>query len=261
MSHRLSHNGLCKRIIPCLDVAGGRTVKGTKFQNLRDIGDPVELGIEYQRQGADELMFLDISATKEERRTVFDLVKNVAHHLSIPFTVGGGISNIEDVRKLLDSGADKVSVNSAAVNRPELVGEIAKACGSQCCVVAIDAKKSAEGKWQVMVRGGSVATGKDAFTWAKECCERGAGEILLTSFDADGTQEGFDLPMVSAFAKALPIPVIASGGARNPDSFVDVFNLAQADAALAASIFHDNLYTISDVKKTLIEAGIQVRLC
>jgi imidazole glycerol-phosphate synthase subunit HisF len=261
LSDRVSHSGLCKRIIPCLDVAGGRTVKGTKFQNLRDIGDPVELGIEYQRQGADELMFLDISATREERRTVFDLVKNVAHHLSIPFTVGGGISNLEDVRKLLDSGADKVSVNSAAVNRPELVGEIAAACGSQCCVVAIDAKKSAEGKWQVMVRGGSVATGIDAFTWAKECCERGAGEILLTSFDADGTQEGFDLPMVSAFAKALPIPVIASGGARDPDSFVDVFNLAQADAALAASIFHDNLFTIADVKDTLSKAGIQVRIC
>jgi imidazole glycerol-phosphate synthase subunit HisF len=254
-------SGLCKRIIPCLDVAGGRTVKGLKFQNLRDVGDPVELGIEYQRQGADELMFLDISATKEERSTVFDLVKNVAQHLSIPFTVGGGISSLDDVRKLLDSGADKVSINSAAVTRPELVGEIAKACGSQCCVVAIDAKKSADGTWHVMVRGGSVDTGIDAFIWGKECCERGAGEILLTSFDADGTQEGFDLPMVSAFANALPIPVIASGGAKDPNSFVDVFNLAQADAALAASIFHDNLFTIADVKNTLSQAGIQVRIC
>jgi cyclase len=242
-------------------VAGGRTVKGLKFHNLRDVGDPIELGIAYQKQGADELMFLDISATKEERSTVFDLVKNVAKHLSIPFTVGGGISRLEDVRKLLSSGADKVSINSAAVNRPQLVEEIAVACGSQCWVVAIDAKKTSEGKWQVMVRGGSVATGRDALEWARECCERGAGEILLTSFDADGTQEGFDLPMVSAFAGSLPVPVIASGGARDPNSFVDVFERAHADAALAASIFHDNLFTISDVKNTLSQAGIQVRVC
>ncbi|MBS1997879.1 MAG: imidazole glycerol phosphate synthase subunit HisF [Cyanobacteria bacterium SZAS LIN-2] len=257
----MSPSGLCKRIIPCLDVSGGRTVKGLKFQNLRDVGDPVELGIAYQEQGADELMFLDISATHEERATVFDLVKNVALHLSIPFTVGGGISSLDDVRKLLDCGADKVSINSAAVKRPELVGEIASHCGSQCCVVAIDAKMLTPGKWQVMVRGGREATGIDALAWAKECYERGAGEILLTSFDADGTQAGFDLPMVDAFANALPIPVIASGGARDPQSFVDVFNLAAADAALAASIFHDNLYTISDVKNTLSQAGIQVRIC
>jgi len=257
----MSPSGLCKRIIPCLDVAGGRTVKGLKFQNLRDVGDPVELGIAYQNQGADELMFLDISATHEERATVFDLVNNVARHLSIPFTVGGGISSLDDVRKLLDSGADKVSINSAAVKRPELVEEIALACGSQCCVVAIDAKMTEPGKWQVMVRGGRDATGKDALDWAKECCRRGAGEILLTSFDADGTQAGFDLPMVEAFATSLPIPVIASGGARDPGSFVDVFNNAHADAALAASIFHDNLYTISDVKNTLSQAGIQVRIC
>ena len=253
-------SGLCKRIIPCLDVAGGRTVKGVKFQNLRDIGDPVELGLAYQNQGADELMFLDISATKEERRTVFDLVNSVAHHLSIPFTVGGGISTLDDVRKLLDSGADKVSINSAAVRRPELVDEIARACGSQCCVVAIDAKKCGDNKWEVIVRGGTVATSIDAFDWARQCYERGAGEILLTSFDADGTQEGFDLPMVKAFAEALPIPVIASGGARNPQSFVDVFEQAHADAALAASIFHDNLFKIADVKAKLSEAGIAVRL-
>ncbi|MBU6453330.1 MAG: imidazole glycerol phosphate synthase subunit HisF [Cyanobacteria bacterium REEB67] len=253
-------SGLCKRIIPCLDVAGGRTVKGTKFQNLRDVGDPVELGIEYQRQGADELMFLDISATKEERRTVFDLVNNVAAHLSIPFTVGGGINSLDDVRKLLDSGADKVSINSAAVRRPELISEIATACGSQCCVVAIDAKKCGENKWEVIVRGGTVATSIDAFEWGRRCYELGAGEILLTSFDADGTQEGFDLPMVRAFAEALPIAVIASGGARNPQSFVDVFEQASADAALAASIFHDNLFTIADVKNTLSKAGIQVRI-
>jgi imidazole glycerol-phosphate synthase subunit HisF len=284
-------NGLCKRIIPCLDVAGGRTVKGVKFQNMRDVGDPVELAIEYQKQGADELMFLDISATREEKATVFDLIKSVARHLSIPFTVGGGIRNLDDVQRLLECGADKVSVNSAAVDRPELVEEIARACGSQCCVVAIDAKAldtkilatiapdtealDAEphdsnprgnqiierGKWEVVVRGGTKHTGIDAFVWARECYNRGAGEILLTSFDTDGTLGGFDLPMVAAFSRTLPIPVIASGGARDPQSFVDVFAQADADAALAASIFHDRLYSVNDVKSTLHQAGIQVRTC
>jgi cyclase len=253
-------NGLCKRIIPCLDVTDGRTVKGVKFQNLRDIGDPVELGVQYQKQGADELMFLDISASVEARNTVFDLVQNVAEHLSIPFTVGGGISSLDHVRKLLECGADKVSINTSAVVRPELISEIAVACGSQCCVVAIDARKTGEGSWEVLVKGGREKTGKDALTWAHECVARGAGEILLTSWDADGTQEGFDLAMVKAFAQALSIPVIASGGARDPDSFVDVFADAQADAALAASIFHDGLYTVGDVKAVLKEQGISVRL-
>lgn len=294
----MSTSGLCKRIIPCLDVANGRTVKGVKFQNLRDIGDPVELGYEYQKQGADELMFLDITASKEDRSTVFDLVRDVAHRLSIPFTVGGGISSLSDVRKLLDLGADKVSVNTSAVNRPELIEEIATACGSQCCVVAIDARKRSDssavgtsslagassltgassmaGKisiacessttdtnnagWEVLTRGGSVSTGMDALDWAKECVRRGAGEIMLTSWDADGTQEGFDIEMVKAFS-SLPIPIIASGGARDPGSFVDVFSLANADAALAASIFHDCIYTISQVKTQLDQAGIPVRLC
>ncbi len=256
---------LCKRIIPCLDVSGRRTVKGTKFQNLRDVGDPIELAIDYQKQGADELMFLDITATKEERSTVFDLVREVAEELSIPFTVGGGISRLEDVQRLLECGADKVSMNSAAVKRPELIEEVATRCGSQCCVVAIDARarntNGSSGKWEVVVRGGSTPTGIDALAWAKESYERGAGEILLTSFDADGTREGFDLEMVEVFASALPIPVIASGGARNPQSFVDVFSIAKADAALAAGIFHDKLFTISDVKTTLDKAGVNVRIC
>lgn len=256
-----AQNGLCKRIIPCLDVAGGRTVKGTKFENLRDVGDPVALAIEYQKQGADELMFLDISATREEKATVFDLISTVAENLSIPFTVGGGIRNLDDVKKLLNCGADKVSINSAAVARPELVSEIAEACGSQCCVIAIDARARGKHNWEVVVRGGTTATGIDAFAWAEQCCRLGAGEILLTSFDADGTLGGFDLPMVAAFARALPVPVIASGGARDPQSFVDVFSLADADAALAASIFHDRTYTVSAVKDTLQKAGIQVRKC
>lgn len=260
----MSLNGLCKRIIPCLDVANGRTVKGVKFQNLRDIGDPVELGFEYQKQGADELMFLDITASKEDRSTVFDLVRDVAHRLSIPFTVGGGISSLTDVRKLLELGADKVSINTSAVNRPELIEEIATACGSQCCVVAIDARKrtsTTEGSvWEVLTKGGSVATGMDAMQWGEECVRRGAGEIMLTSWDADGTQEGFDLEMVKSFSR-LPIPVIASGGAKDPQSFVDVFSVGMADAALAASIFHDGIYTINQVKTQLNKEGIPVRLC
>ncbi len=267
-------SGLCKRIIPCLDVANGRTVKGVKFQNLRDIGDPVELAIEYQRQGADELMFLDISASREERSTVFDLVRSVAEHLAIPFTVGGGISKLDDVKKLLSLGADKVSINSSAVQRPQLIAEIAEACGSQCCVVAIDARKvgcessttksstnrSNGPAWEVLTKGGSVSTGLDAWVWAQQCVELGAGEFMLTSWDADGTQEGFDIEMVLAFS-GLPIPVIASGGAKNPQSFVDVFSLGQADAALAASIFHDGLFTVNQVKTTLKNEGITVRLC
>ncbi len=238
----------------------GRTVKGVKFQNLRDIGDPVELGFEYQRQGADELMFLDITASKEDRSTVFDLVRDVAHRLSIPFTVGGGISSLKDVRKLLELGADKVSINTSAVVRPELIEEIATACGSQCCVVAIDARKRTSNShgsiWEVLTKGGSVATGIDAMQWGEECVRRGAGEIMLTSWDADGTQEGFDLEMVKAFSK-LPIPVIASGGAKDPQSFVDVFSAGKADAALAASIFHDGIFTIYQVKTQLNQEGIQ----
>jgi imidazole glycerol-phosphate synthase subunit HisF len=256
----MSVDGLCKRIIPCLDVAGGKTVKGVKFSNLRQIGDPVELGLLYQEQGADELTFLDISATNEERGTVVELVKSVARNLSIPFTVGGGVSSLDDVKRLLSNGADKVSINTAAVNRPQLVDEISSACGSQCCVVAIDVRKAGM-SYDVLIKGGKVSTGRDAFEWAKECVQRGAGEILLTSWDKDGTLDGFDIELVQLFAQTLPVPVIASGGARDPQSFIDVFQCGKADAALAASIFHDGTYTVSQVKKELDKAGVSVRLC
>jgi cyclase len=263
-----SPSGLCKRIIPCLDVANGRTVKGIKFTNLRDMGDPVELAALYQKQGADELMFLDISASHEARKTVFDLVAHVAEVLSIPFTVGGGISELADVQKLLANGADKVSVNTAAVKRPALISEIARACGSQCCVLAIDARRVANGKgasnghpsWEVLIQGGRAGTGLDAFQWAKESVENGAGEILLTSWDRDGTLEGFDLELVKTFAEGLSVPVIASGGAQGPDSFVDVFQSANADAALAATIFHDGTWTVSALKEQIVKAGIPIRL-
>jgi cyclase len=263
----MSSSGLCKRIIPCLDVANGRTVKGVKFTNLRDMGDPVELAAAYEEQGADELMFLDISASHEERKTVFDLVERVAHKLSIPFTVGGGIAALADVQRLLSSGADKVSVNSSAVKRPELVSEIAFACGSQCCVVAIDARRRAnqsadqEPVWDVLIQGGRVNTNLDALVWAKQCVENGAGEILLTSWDRDGTEEGFDLELTKLFATSLPVPVIASGGAQGPDSFVDVFKEGKADAALAATIFHDGRWTVEKLKDEVRKAGISVRTC
>jgi imidazole glycerol-phosphate synthase subunit HisF len=263
----LLETSLCKRVIPCLDVTNERTVKGVQFSNLRDVGDPVELGVSYQQQGADELMFLDISATQEQRATTIDLVKRVAYHLSIPFTVGGGISSVKTVSSLLDNGADKVSVNSAAVARPQLISEIAENCGSQCCVVAIDARRSIDGQfnndsptWDVLVNGGRVNTGLNALTWARECVERGAGEILLTSWDKDGTLSGFDINLVRLFSESLPVPVIASGGARDPESFIEVFVEGHADAALAASIFHDNVYTIGCVKESMRTEGVQVRL-
>ncbi|MDR3612179.1 MAG: imidazole glycerol phosphate synthase subunit HisF [Candidatus Obscuribacterales bacterium] len=257
----MSVSDLCKRIIPCLDVKNGVTVKGIKFGNLREIGDPVELGLIYQEQGADELTFLDISASNEERATVVDLVRRVADNLSIPFTVGGGISSLDTVKRLLQNGADKVTVNTAAVARPQLIEEIAIACGSQCCVLAIDVRANGPHSWEVLVKGGKVATGMDAFTWAKESVERGAGEILLTSWDKDGTLEGFDLELVKTFAQALSVPVIASGGARDPQSFIDVFTEGMADAALAASIFHDGTWTIGAVKEQLHKAGVTVRIC
>jgi len=257
----MSVSDLCKRIIPCLDVANGVTVKGIKFGNLREIGDPVELGLIYQEQGADELTFLDISASSEERATVVDLVRRVADNLSIPFTVGGGIASLDTVKRLLQNGADKVTVNTAAVARPQLIEEIATACGSQCCVLAIDVRANGPKSWEVLVKGGKVATGMDAFTWAKESVERGAGEILLTSWDKDGTLEGFDLELVRTFAQNLSVPVIASGGARDPQSFIDVFTDGMADAALAASIFHDGTWTIGAVKEQLHKAGVTVRIC
>lgn len=253
---------LCKRIIPCLDVDKGQTVKGVRFTELRNVGDPVELAAMYQEQGADELVFLDITATRESRDTLVRVVEDVARVLMIPFTVGGGISRIEHVTQLLQSGADKVSINSAAVARPGLIREVADQCGSQCCVLAVDAKKNASGTgWEVLTHGGTRGTGKDALTWAIEAVALGAGEILLTSWDRDGTRLGYDVALTSAFATNLPVPVIASGGASDPESFVEVFEAGQADAALAAGIFHDRKWTVNALKACIAEKGIEVRLC
>jgi cyclase len=258
--------GFSHRIIPCLDVADGRTVKGVKFTNLRDVGDPIELAIRYQEQGADELMFLDISASVEGRKTMLDVVRRVAQELSIPFSVGGGITQIEDVMRLLEAGADKVSVNTAAVKRPELMHEIAEACGSQCCVLAIDARRrSSENsanaiEWAVLTHGGRQDAGLEAFAWAQQAVALGAGEILLTSWDQDGTRSGFDLELTRRFASELPVPVIASGGANGPESFIDVFTQGCADAALAASIFHDGHWVVDSLKREIAKAGVSIRL-
>lgn len=253
-------SGLCRRIIPCLDVSNGRTVKGVQFTGLRDVGDPVELAERYQDQGADELMFLDISASVEGRDTMLDVVQRVAERLMIPFSVGGGITKLEHVKRLLEAGADKVSVNTAAVSRPELIAEIAQANGSQCCVLAIDAKLMTNLKnWEVLTHGGRTATGRDALQWAQEAVALGAGEILLTSWDKDGTRAGFDLALTKTFSENLSVPVIASGGASGPESFIDVFNEGLADAALAASIFHDGQWTVGALKAVIEQKGIPVR--
>ena len=254
--------GLCHRIIPCLDVKDGRTVKGIKFQGLRDVGDPVELAIAYQEQGADELVFLDISASVEGRATMVDTVRKVARELMIPFTVGGGISVLDDVKRLLDAGADKVSVNTAAVLRPALIEEIALECGSQCCVLAVDAKKftNETSRWEVLTHGGRTATGRDALHWGIEAVSLGAGEILLTSWDQDGTRAGFDIPLTRAFAESLSVPVIASGGAHGPDTFIEVFLEGKADAALAASIFHEGQWTVDALKSEIAREAIPLRI-
>lgn len=261
-------NRLCKRIIPCLDVANGRTVKGVKFTELRDVGDPIEQALNYQKQGADEIMFLDILASAEGKETTIDLVAKTSQQLSIPFTVGGGISTLADARRLLENGADKVSINTAAVNNPALISEIANLFGSQCCVVAIDARRNrsdsnghAADKWEVLTHGGRKAAGLDAFDWAKQVIELGAGEILLTSWDKDGTLSGFDLPLVKHFATSLSVPVIASGGANGPQSFIDAFTIGQADAALAATIFHDGTWTVRALKNEIKDKGISIRIC
>ncbi len=251
---------LCRRIIPCLDVDRGRTVKGVKFQGLRDVGDPAELAVAYQEQGADEVVFLDVSATVEGRRTMVAVVEKVAERLMVPFTVGGGVSTLAGVVELLAAGADKVSVNTAAVHRPELIGEISRECGSQCCVLAVDAKRRAGGGWEVLTHGGRRQSGLDALEWARRAVDAGAGEILLTSWDRDGTHEGFDLDLTRVFSGGLPVPVIASGGAGGPMSFVDAFLKGGADAALAASIFHDGLWTVGGLKAVLRTHGIEVRL-
>jgi imidazole glycerol-phosphate synthase subunit HisF len=260
MTERSFHNGLAKRIIPCLDIKDGRTVKGTKFLDLRDAGDPVELAANYAKQGADELVFLDITATVEKRKTLAELVKRVAATINIPFTVGGGIKTVDDVVLLLNSGADKITINTAAFHKPDIIKEIANTAGSQCVVLAIDAKLEADGDWYVYLNGGRTKTGVKCFDWAKQAVDLGAGEILLTSMDHDGMKAGFALDITGKLATSLSVPVIASGGGGNMHHFVDVFRIAKADAALAASIFHFKEIEIPALKNYLHQHGIEVRL-
>lgn len=249
---------LTKRIIPCLDIKDGRTVKGVNFVNIRDAGDPVELGASYAAQGADELVFLDISATNEQRKTFASLVRDIARHINIPFTVGGGISSVADVAPLLEAGADKVSVNSAAVRNPQLIDELSKAFGAQCIVLAIDAR-NIDNEWTVHTHGGKNPTDKKLFAWAKEGQERGAGEILFTSMDHDGTKNGFANEALRQLHELLQIPVIASGGAGTMEHFIDTFVSGKADAALAASIFHFGEIKIPELKSFLKQKGITIR--
>jgi cyclase len=251
---------LAKRIIPCLDVTGGRVVKGTKFLDLRDAGDPVECAKAYDTQGADELVFLDITASSDDRATMVDVVARTAEQCFMPLTVGGGIRTVEDFRTMLLAGADKVSVNTAAIKTPELISEAAQNFGSQCVVVAIDAKHDGPGRWRVYTHGGRNPTDLDAVAWAREVTERGAGEILLTSMDADGTCGGYDLELTSAVSAAVEVPVIASGGAGELVHLAEVLARGNADAVLAASIFHFGTYSISQAKHYLAERGIPVRL-
>lgn len=248
-----------KRIIPCLDVKDGKVVKGINFVGLKEVGDPVELARQYYEQGADELVFLDITATNEERDTITELVSKVAAEIFIPFTVGGGIRTLEDIRKILLAGADKVSLNSAAVKNPQLIKEGAEKFGSQCIVLAIDAKKRADGGWNVYTAGGRYDTGIDLLDWVKEGLRLGAGEILLTSMDADGTKQGYDLEMLQAVQKIAHVPLIASGGCGSLEDFKEVFLNDAADAALAASLFHYGELTVGQVKEALAEVGIPVR--
>jgi cyclase len=250
---------LTKRIIPCLDIKDGRTVKGINFVSLRDAGDPVELATKYAASGADELVFLDISATEQKRKTLANLVLEVAAAIDIPFTVGGGISSVSDVQVLLKNGADKISINSSAVRRPDLINELSQAFGSQCIVVAIDAKQI-NGQWLVHLVGGKQATELDLFEWAQEVAARGAGEILFTSMDHDGTKQGFANEALSKMASLVNIPIIASGGAGNMDHFKEAFTFGRADAALAASIFHYGEIAIPELKKYLKEQDIAIRL-
>jgi cyclase len=250
---------LTKRIIPCLDMNRGRVVKGVKFKQLRDAGDPAELARLYEKQGADEVVFLDVGASPEGRKTMYEVVERTAEQLFIPLTVGGGVRSLEDVGRMLKSGADKVGINTAAVENPMLVGEAAEKFGSQCIVIAIDAKRVGKGKWEVYTYGGRNPTGVDVLKWAREVEDLGAGEILLTSMDADGTKEGYDIKLTNAVVEAVNIPVIASGGAGNLAQIYEVLSKTNADAALAASIFHFGEYTVGDVKKYLAERGVVVR--
>ena len=251
---------LAKRIIPCLDVMNGQVVKGINFLGLKEIGDPVEMGAEYSAQGADELVYLDISASSEGRNTFTDLVRRISERIDIPFTVGGGISSFEDGARLLDAGADKITINSAAVQHPELIGQIASHYGSQFVVVAIDARQTPDGKWQVMTHGGHRETDRELFSWAAEVQDRGAGEILFTSMDHDGTKNGYACQAYSEMASFLTIPVIASGGAGTVAHIEEVLREGKADAALAASIFHYGEIRIPELKRKLREDGINVRI-
>ncbi len=251
---------LSKRIIPCLDINNGRTVKGINFENIRDAGDPVELAMYYSLQGADELVFLDITATVEKRKTLVALVKNIASHINIPFTVGGGISSVENAYELLQNGADKISVNSAAFKNPVVIEEMANEFGSQCVVLAIDTKREADGKWYVYLNGGRIKTEALAFDWAKQATGLGAGEILLTSMNNDGTKNGFAEDITAMLSAHLPVPIIASGGAGTMEHFSDIFLKANADAALAASVFHYGEMEIPKLKQYLFDQNINVRI-
>jgi len=252
--------GLAKRIIPCLDVDNGRVVKGVRFVEIRDAGDPVEVARRYDQQGADEITFLDITASSDNRETMVHVVEQVASEVFIPLTVGGGIRQVSDVRRMLNAGADKVAINTAAVHNPQLVRDASGHFGSQAIVVAIDAKHSGPGRWEVYTHGGRKPTGLDAVAWARQMAEYGAGEILLTSMDRDGTKDGFDLALTRAVSDAVPVPVIASGGVGNLDHLVAGILEGHADAVLAASIFHFGTYTVEQAKRRMADAGIEVRL-
>ena len=248
-----------KRIIPCLDVKDGRVVKGTNFVGLRDAGDPVELASIYDRELADELIFLDITASSDERNTMVEMVEKTASQIFIPFTVGGGIRTVEDIRKMLKAGADKVSLNTAAIKNPNLIAEGAKRYGSQCIVLAVDARRTGVDKWEVYINGGRTPTGLDVLEWVNKATGLGAGEILLTSMDSDGVKDGYDIPLTRAVSEAVNVPVIASGGAGTLEHFYDVLTLGKADAVLAASVFHFGQFTVGQVKEYLKSRGIEVR--
>ncbi len=249
------------RVVPCLDVKEGRVVKGVNFVGLRDAGDPVELAARYDAEGADELVFLDITASHEQRRTIVELARRTAEEVFIPFTIGGGLRSVEDVREVLAAGADKVSINSAALRDPELIERCANRFGSQCIVVAIDAKRRDDGTgWEVYLNGGRLETGIEAVAWAREVAERGAGELLVTSMDRDGTKDGFDTDLLAAINDTVRVPVIASGGAGTLEHFAEAVTKGHADAVLAASVFHDGVYSIAQVKKAMAAAGVSVRV-
>lgn len=250
---------LAKRIIPCLDVDSGRVKKGVNFNNLADVGDPVEIAAEYQRQGADELVFLDITATNEHRKTMTQVVEQVSSQVFMPLTIGGGVESVEDISQLLKSGADKVAINSAAVDNPDLITAGAKKFGNQCIVVAIDVSKNAQGEYIVYIHGGKTATELNAIDWAKTAVKHGAGELLITSMDRDGTKDGFDISLYKKISQVVNVPIIASGGAGKAEDFSEVFNSGNVDGALAASVFHFGELTIKDVKQVAKKAGVTIR--